>query len=131
MSILDPTTEQQIIERVLTARAERPQFLARMKVRQQQGMEIARQCAKVLKEQFGVSKVVLFGSMLDVESIFEDSDIDLAVWGLPSDLYWKAWCAVDNVVLQSGYDFPPVDLVDVNDAKPHILDAIEQEGVEL
>lgn len=131
MSILDPTTEQQIIERVLTARAERPQFLARMKLRQQQGMEIARRCAKVLKEQFGVSKVVLFGSMLDVEFVFEDSDIDIGVWGLPSNLYWKAWCAVDRIVSQSGYDFPPVDLIDVNDAKPHIIEAIEREGVEL
>ncbi len=34
MNILDPTTEQQIVERVLKAKAERPQFLARMKVRQ-------------------------------------------------------------------------------------------------
>jgi len=131
MSILDQTTEQQIVERVLKARAERPQFLARMQVRQQQGWEIARQCALVLKEQFGVSKVVLFGSMLKVESIFEDSDIDLAVWGLSSDAYWKAWCAVDDVVSQTGYDFPPVDLVDVNNAKPHILQAIQREGVEL
>lgn len=131
MGILDPTTEQQIIERVLKARAQRPQFLTRMKVRQQQGWEIARQCALVLKKQFGVSKVVLFGSMLDIESIFENSDIELAVWGLSSDAYWKAWCAVDRVVSQTGYDFPPVDLVDVNDAKPHIFQAIEREGIEL
>ena len=131
MSILDPTTEQQIVERVLKARAERPQFLARMKVRQQQGIEIARQCAFVLKQQFGISKVVLFGSMLDVESIFEDSDIDLAVWGLSSDLYWKAGCALDNIIWKSGFDFPSIDLVDVNDAKPHIIEAIEREGVEL
>ena len=79
MSILDSTTEKQIIERVLKARAERPQFLARMKVKQQQGIKIARQCALVLKEEFGVGKVVFFGSMLDIESIFKDSDIDLAV----------------------------------------------------
>ena len=131
MSILNSTTEQQIIERVLQARAERPRFLAQMKVRQQQGIEIARQCALVLKEQFGVSKVVLFGSMLDVESIFEDSDLDLAVWDLSSDLYWKAWCAVDRVISENDYDFPPVDLVDVNDAQPHILQAIETEGIEL
>jgi predicted nucleotidyltransferase len=131
MSILDSTTEQQIIERVLKARAERPQFLARMKVKQQQGIKIARQCAKVLKEQFGVDKVVLFGSMLDIESIFEDSDIDLAVWGLPSHLYWKAGCALDNIIWESGFDFPPVDLVDVNDAKTHVFEAIKKEGVEL
>ena len=131
MSILDSKTEQQIVERVLKARAERPQFLARMKVRQQQGIEIARQCAQVLKEQFGVSKVLLFGSMLNIESIFEDSDIDLAVWGLPSNLYWQAGCALDNIIWESGYDFPPVDLVDINDAKLHIIEAIEQEGVEL
>lgn len=131
MSIVNKTTEQQIVERILRARAERPQFLARMKVRQQQGWEIARQCALVLKEQFGVSKVVLFGSMLDAESIFEDSDIDLAVWGLPPNLYWKAGCALDEIVFQSGYDFSPIDLVDVNDAKPHIFQAIEREGIEL
>ncbi len=38
-SILEPTTKQQIIEGILKARAERPQFLVRMKVRQQQGIE--------------------------------------------------------------------------------------------
>ena len=131
MRVVDEETQKQIVARILEARANRPEFLAQMKKRQKQGWEIARQCTRVLKEQFGVQKVVLFGSLLDVEDIHWRSDIDLAVWGLGKDDLFKAGAALDRVISHSPYDFPPVDLVDVNLAKPHILEAINQEGVEL
>jgi predicted nucleotidyltransferase len=52
------------------------------------------------------------------------SDIDLAVWGLPEKDYFKAVAELDD-----GYDFE-VDLVEVQNARPYILDAIDR-GVEL
>lgn len=132
MSIISEETKKRIVAQVLEARARRPEFLAQMRERQEQGWEIARKCAQVLKEQFGVNKVVLFGSLLDVEQMHWRSDIDLAVWGLGEYDLFKAGAAVDRVIRDSPpYNFPPVDLVDVNLAKPHILEAISQEGVEL
>lgn len=131
MSVVDEETQKQIISEVLEARARRPEFLAQMRERQQQGWVLARQCAQVLKEQFGVEKVVLFGSLLDAEEMHWRSDIDLAVWGLGKYDLFKAGAACDGVVVYSGFDFPPVDLIDITLAKPHILNAIEKEGVEL
>lgn len=51
---------------------------------------------------------VLFGSMLDAESIFEYSDIDLAIWGLPSDLYGKAGCDVIIYILSPASCLLPI-----------------------
>lgn len=131
MSILSESEKRKIIEDVYRARVERPQQIEQMKIRQKQGWSIARQCARVLKQDFGATSVMLFGSMLVLEDIYPDSDIDLAVWGLTAENFWSAWCAVDRVVSESGYNFPPIDLVDVKDAKPYILQAILEEGLEL
>lgn len=117
-------TPEQIVARVMAARAERPKHLVKMQERQQKGLAVARECARILKEQFGAERVVLFGSMLDPESMWWGSDIDLAVWGLPEEDLFKAGAAIEH-----GHDFE-IDLVEVQYAKPHILPAIKQ-GVEL
>jgi predicted nucleotidyltransferase len=95
-----------------------------MKQRQQQGWAVARQAAQILKTEFGVKRVVLFGSMLDANALTWRSDIDLAVLGLAAHDLFKAGAAIDR-----GHDFG-IDLVPIEDARPHILEAIEQ-GVEL
>jgi uncharacterized protein len=114
----------EIQQRILDGRRHRAKQLAQMQLRQQLGIEAARQCARALRAQFGVSRVVLFGSLLDPELMWWGSDIDLAVWDLPQSMLLKAGAAIEK-----GHDFA-VDLVDVRSAKPHILDAIEQ-GIEL
>lgn len=124
MAALDDKTRAQIVTRVLAAREQRPQMLVQMKQRQQQGLEVARKCAQILKRNFGAGRVVLFGSMLNPERMTWHSDIDLAVWDLPEEDYFKA-----GAVIERGHNFP-IDLVEVQHAKPHILKAIEQ-GMEL
>lgn len=124
MPPLDEKTREQIVARVLAAQKQHPQRLAQMKERQQQGLEVARQCAQILKQQFGVQRVVLFGSMLDPERMWWGSDIDLAVWGLPEKDFFKAGAAIEH-----GHNFP-IDLVEIQHARPHILSAIEH-GLEL
>jgi len=123
MTPLDDQTKAQIVARVMKARAERPQRLAEMRQRQQQGLAVARECARILKEQFGAKRVVLFGSLLDPEKMTWRSDIDLAVWGLLEKDFFKAGAAIEH-----GHDFE-IDLVEIQHAKPHILPGIEQ-GVE-
>lgn len=121
---LSESERQQIITQVLEARAKRGEFLVAMKQRQQQGWHVAQHCALILKEKFGVKRVVLFGSMLDYESMSWHSDIDLAVEGLAASDLWKAGAA-----LEKGHDFS-IDLVELELAKPHIIKAIAQ-GVDL
>lgn len=65
MAPLDDKTREQIVARVLAARSQRPQRLALLKERQQQGLEVAHKCARILKQEFGAARVVLFGSMLN------------------------------------------------------------------
>jgi len=116
--------KQEIIDRVLTARANREQFLCLMKQRQQEGLNIARQCAYLLKNKYGVAKVVLFGSLLNHEKMTPHSDIDLAVSNLSEKDYFRAIADLD-----SGHSFE-IDLVEIPKAHPYILEAIRQ-GVEL
>jgi predicted nucleotidyltransferase len=124
MAPLDDKTRAQIVTRVLAAQEQVPQMLAQMKQRQQQGLEIARKAAQILKQEFGAERVVLFGSMLDHERMWWGSDIDLGVWGLRSEDFFKAGAAIER-----GHNFS-IDLVEIQSAKPHILNAIEQ-GQEL
>jgi predicted nucleotidyltransferase len=92
---------------------------------EQRGWEVARQAAQILKSRWGASKVVLFGSMLDAKKVHTRSDIDLAVWGLSPDDYFRT--------LAELLDLDPefaIDLVEIEQAKPHIQSAI-QAGIEL
>ncbi len=120
---------QRVMEQVRIAQADRPQRLERMKVRQKEGWEAARKVAQMLKDDFGVGRVVLFGSLLNHEHMDDHSDIDLAVWGLANEQETQAWIAANDVL--SPYDFPPIDLVPIEKAYSHIKKAIETEGVEL
>lgn len=93
--------------------------------RYQAGRKVAQQAASLLKTQWGASKVILFGSMMDSHKVHTHSDIDLAVWGLPEANYYRAL----GQLLDLNDDFS-IDLVEVQHAKPHILQAIE-DGIEL
>ncbi len=50
----------------------------------------ARKCAHILYDKYRVHRVYLIGSLANPEDFHERSDIDLAVEGLPSHLYFKA-----------------------------------------
>lgn len=127
MSVEKPgiTPEQMAVYRA-SAQRRQQEKLRRLDLRYQRGWEIARQGAQLLKEQFGVQRVVLFGSLLDSSRIHQLSDIDLAVWGLDEKQYLRALAAL----LDLDPDFS-VDLVEVEWARPKILTAIETAGVEL
>lgn len=58
MPFVSGQRRNEIIQQVLTARAERAAFLAQMKVRQKHGWDVARQSAKQLKTEFGATKKV-------------------------------------------------------------------------
>ena len=54
--------------------------------------QVAQVCARRLVQNFGVSKVYLFGSLLEEGLAHDRSDIDLAVEGLDERLYFEALC---------------------------------------
>ncbi len=125
MTLIDDQTRSQIISQVLEARENRAEFLANMQQRQQRGWAVARQWAKILKEQFSVKRVVLFGSLLNFQRMTWHSDIDLAVWGLPERDYFRAVATLLDVDTEFS-----IDLVEIQKVQPHILKGIKQ-GIDL
>jgi len=90
---------------------------------QSRGIETAKRAARMLRQEFGVKRVVLFGSMLQPK-IHANSDIDLAVWNLSKSDYFQA-----AGKLQGLSEFA-IDLVESENAPDYIVEAIAQ-GLEL
>ena len=94
--------------------------------RQERAWEIARQTAAELRSQFGVERVVPFGSLTHPGRFTAWSDIDIAVWGLqPADTFRAIGVAMD-----CSNDIP-VNLVDIGVCKPALREVIERAGVPL
>jgi predicted nucleotidyltransferase len=88
--------------------------------------EQARQAARVLRERFGATRVVVFGSLAHNLWYSERSDIDIAVWGIAPEDFFQAVADVNTV----GVDFD-INLVDPAIARPHIVKTIRREGVDV
>ncbi|MCD6291217.1 MAG: nucleotidyltransferase domain-containing protein [Anaerolineae bacterium] len=103
--------------------AQRQRALAK---RRERAMAVARKAAEMLKEEFGATKVVLFGSLARGGPFDMHSDVDLAAWGLDPREYYR----VVSLLL----DIDPgieVDLVMGEEVSPSLRSTIEQEGVSL
>jgi predicted nucleotidyltransferase len=85
-----------------------------------QGIKAAQKAANLLKQELGAKRVVRFGSVLRA-GFHKSSDLDLAVWGLPESCYFNAIARLDGFT---------IDLVEIQSALPHIVDAIA-DGMEL
>lgn len=93
--------------------------------RQEAAKKIAESLAKVLKERFLASRVMLFGSATR-NDFGPWSDIDLAVWGISNADYFKA------VAYTTGFSSVfKVDLVSAADCSQSLLQHITQTGIEL
>lgn len=102
-----------------------PGSLLASPLRLQSAKETAYALAKVLREQFKASKIMLFGSVTR-NDFSQWSDIDLAVWNIPNSDYYKA------VAFASGYSSVfKIDLVDADDCSQSLLQHITSNGIEL
>jgi predicted nucleotidyltransferase len=76
-----------------------------------------------LKNQFGASRVVVFGSLINGDGVSETSDVDLAAWGMPGEKYFIAVARLQD--LSPEFE---VDLVAMEHCKPHLREVIMKEG---
>ena len=113
---LSPTQLQRYI---VSAQERERDRLAKLEERRRSGLSLAKQAASLLKEEFGATQVILFGSLL-TETFHESSDIDLAVMGLSEKQYFQA---VGRLLGLGDFDF---DLVEIQQAHPEIAQAISQ-----
>jgi uncharacterized protein len=88
--------------------------------------ETARRAAAVLKERFHITRLVVFGSLVHEGCFTRWSDIDIAAWGISSEDTFRAVGAAIDVS-----DEFVVNLVDINIARPTLLEVIDREGVEI
>jgi predicted nucleotidyltransferase len=106
------------------ARLRHEQEQKALAAREERAWELARQAAELLREQFHVSRVVVFGSLIHPGRFTPWSDVDIAAWGLRTDNWLKAIGAVMDLDSDIA-----LNLVDVSMCKAHILEVIEREGV--
>ncbi|MCX7838936.1 MAG: nucleotidyltransferase domain-containing protein [Anaerolineae bacterium] len=99
-------------------RSTRKQLVAR-------AMRQARRAARVLKREFGATRVVLFGSLAHRLWFTRWSDIDLAVWGITPEQFYRA---ASRVAEASSFK---IDIVDPTTCHPLVQQEIVEDGIEL
>ncbi len=95
-------------------------------LRQERAWEVARRAAKLLKADYGVTKVVLFGSLARGQGFHSRSDIDLAVWDLDERLLYRA--ASQLLGLEPDIE---IDILMAEEAPEALKHNIESEGITL
>ena len=115
--------EMQIYRRTALRRQQAEQ--QQVAQRRAHAWELARQAAAKLKAEFGVERIMVFGSLTQADRFTRWSDIDLAVWGLNDRNWLKAIGAVHYL------GEIPINVTDVGCCAKSQLVVIEQENVEL
>jgi len=80
----------------------------------------AKHLKDILVKEFSVKKVVLFGSVLEAGRFKENSDIDIAVAGLPKKLYFRA---LSRLMMESTFE---IDLKPVEDVSELLRQRIKK-----
>jgi predicted nucleotidyltransferase len=94
--------------------------------RYRRAWQLAREAATLLREQFGATRVRVFGSLTHIDRFTAWSDVDLAVWGLEGTDYFAAVAKMQDLDQDIG-----IDLVAVPHCSPSLLKQILEEGKDL
>lgn len=110
-----------------TARQRQQEAQTGLAAFRRRALDLARVAAELLRHEYGVERVLLFGSMACPERpISLSSDVDLAVSGLSPERYFTA------VGRLQGLDADiAVDLLRIEDLPDRLRVIVEQDGVEL
>lgn len=120
------TARDELATYLATARQSWAEERRRLALRHQRAWVIARQAADLLRCEYGVDRVTLFGSLVRSELFHTRSDIDLAVWGLDEKHYYRAVARL--LALDAAFE---VDLVMGEKVPAPLLAVIEREGKDL
>ncbi|AYO29926.1 nucleotidyltransferase domain-containing protein [Biomaibacter acetigenes] len=96
----------------------------KLNMRYEKAWEVAKQIACLLRQKYSAKKVWVFGSLAKKEMFNPWSDIDIAVEGIPHELYYKAIAEV--ISLSPEYK---IDIVDIWDCSPLFRENIQKEGI--
>ncbi len=96
------------------------------KLRRARAWASARRAAEVLRAQYSATKVLAFGSLVQMGRFDERSDIDLAVVGVPPAKFFRA--SADAAAIVGKFE---LDVVDLTSCAPELRETILREGVPL
>ncbi|HSJ54047.1 MAG TPA: nucleotidyltransferase domain-containing protein [Anaerolineae bacterium] len=109
-----------------TARRRGAEERRRLAMRRERAWVVAHQAANLLRKEYGVDRVAVFGSLVRSELFHPRSDIDLAVWGLDEKHYYRVVGRL--LALDPAFE---IDLVMGEEAPVSLLSRIEGEGKDL
>lgn len=121
-----PVEEWQAFHPLQVIRQRQVSAQAELSRRRRRALRLARQAAVLLRQNFGASRVTLFGSLASRGSFTLWSDIDLAVWGVAPARFYAAVAAVTGLSTEFN-----LDLVDAETCPASLRRAITQEGIDL
>lgn len=119
-------TPEQLARYRATAQRRRAEEQAAIAARRLVAWAVAAQAATMLRQRFGATRVLLFGSLAHEQGFTLTSDIDLAAAGIPRDDYFVAVAHLQDLSPEF-----QIDLVDLERGKPALLAVIESEGIPL
>lgn len=96
----------------------------RLKERFVRGNKLARICAEKLVEEYGARKVYLIGSLTDQEKIHPRTDIDLVVYDLKPEKYFRALADCYRC-LEGKFE---LDLIPYEDANAFLREKLKEHG---
>ena len=88
----------------------------------QRAWHTAHRVATMLYEDFGATRVAVFGSLAEPESFSKWSDIDIAIWGIPNDKYFRAVSESMNISRLF-----KIDLIDFENCKELFREKIQSQ----
>ena len=119
-------TPEEIAEYRTFARRRDEQEQHRLRLREERAWELARRAAALLREEFGATRVVVFGSLVHKGCFTPWSDVDIAAWDIRPDDTLRAIGAVMDISPDI-----PLQLVDVAACCPDLRVEIETEGMDI
>ena len=90
----------------------------------QRAWQTAHQVATMLYEDFGATQVAVFGSLAGQKWFSKGSDIDIAVWGMPPDLYFRA--VAQTIGFSQEFR---IDLVNFDNCKGQFRERVQNQAV--
>ncbi|MCY3744205.1 MAG: hypothetical protein OXH00_24600 [Candidatus Poribacteria bacterium] len=90
----------------------------------QRAWHTAHRVAAMLYEDFGATQIAVFGSLAGQKWFSKGSDIDIAVWGMPSDLYFRA--VAQTIGFSQEFR---IDLVNFDNCKGQFRERIQNQAV--
>jgi predicted nucleotidyltransferase len=121
-----PMTEEQLASYRATAERRRGEEVELVAQRLTRAWEAAHVGARILRERFGATAVIVFGSLAEEEWFGATSDIDLAASGLRGDDYFAAVAALQGLLREF-----QVDLVDLDRCPRALRETVLAVGVAL